>query len=658
MTAPQLDRPRFYEQQYLGSSDLTAVVDYSRVRLARHVLGGHTWGIAMGLDLVAKDSPTAPGTKDVLIQPGFAWDGFGRPIVLLAPCRLAAAMFQDILFDPAVPNGTSVPVWLRYDESLTGEPASGYDACDVESQFSRVEESYRVEVGARSADRQRAKLDVAGRAIDATAALSTFDATRGALWDASVPQQNFPEDGTTGDWLVPIGMVHWQPDADPSIPGQLSLTPAEAIPSEQFRRYAGVVAGAVFAMGSNTRFRRREVAPSTDWSTDLVWIEGALRVQGGARLFGCALDFLTTAGQDAGVPLRISRPQQLNALGGQDLVVQIGSKASDPNRLLVGPSGAGNERLIVFADGKVGVGSPTPTKSALTVRGRDTAEELLGFESAAGTLTWHINQKLSGANPPGLNFAETAVADGRLFLQKGGRVGVNATDPTNVLDVRGALGIRQEQLHISGGTPSGWSSVSFNAHHNAINTDWVIPDPTRTAVTIEMDDTAGFPRFEVWATTSGDMTKSGWRQRLAVNGETGDVYLAHNGGSVGIGTNAPTAKLDVRGSVKLGAIGNLYAPGCLDDLRFIAGHVGSDGSIQFGSGFIVGRNATGNYTVTYMVQFSGIPVVLATPYDPGGSDNTISIVDSTRFSFTIDIRDTNQDTDEDDDFNFVVFGTK
>ncbi len=139
--------------------------------------------------------------------------------------------------------------------------------------------------------------------------------------------------------------------------------------------------------------------------------------------------------------------------------------------------------------------------------------------------------------------AETNVADFRLFLQSGGNVGVGTQTPTSRLHVDDILGIRQKYLYLSG--DQGWSSLTYNAHHDAANQNWVFPDAAHTAVTVEMDDSTGTPRFEVWSTTLA--AKSSWVQRLAVNGNTGDVYLAHHGGNVGIGTTTPTGKLSVVG---------------------------------------------------------------------------------------------------------------
>ena len=85
MAVAQDDRPQFFQDQYLGPEDLAAAVEYSRIHQARHSLGAHTWGIAIGLQLLEKPSAAGNNQVDVFIQPGYAWDGFGRPLVALVP---------------------------------------------------------------------------------------------------------------------------------------------------------------------------------------------------------------------------------------------------------------------------------------------------------------------------------------------------------------------------------------------------------------------------------------------------------------------------------------------------------------------------------------------------------------------------------------------
>jgi hypothetical protein len=118
-----------------------------------------------------------------------------------------------------------------------------------------------------------------------------------------------------------------------------------------------------------------------------------------------------------------------------------------------------NNNLTV--NGNVGIGTAKP-RNPLGIRAIGISEELISFEDPAGNTRWHINQNL-GSNKPGLNFVETSVADGRLFIQAGGNVGIGTTSPGAKLDISGGdvrwgnnsrLGIDQGGSIELGGTSS------------------------------------------------------------------------------------------------------------------------------------------------------------------------------------------------------------
>ena len=129
-----------------------------------------------------------------------------------------------------------------------------------------------------------------------------------------------------------------------------------------------------------------------------------------------------------------------------------------------------------------------------------------------------------------------------------GKVGIGTATPTNPLHVNGTTGIRQDSLYLSGGV--GGSSFTYNAHRNDANTDWVFPDPTHAAVTLEMDDWNGTPRFQMWNTTPGNPT--GWVQRFAIDGNSGNVLMGQSGGNVGIGTTSPNNQLALTSQASFG----------------------------------------------------------------------------------------------------------
>jgi hypothetical protein len=125
--------------------------------------------------------------------------------------------------------------------------------------------------------------------------------------------------------------------------------------------------------------------------------------------------------------------------------------------------------------------------------------------------------------------------------------------------------------------------------------------------------TAGSPDMTLAnARPSGDIVLWAAGERLRVD----------SGGNVGIGTSTPASRLEVRGDVRLGSVGELFATSSSENLRIVRGKVSSTGVTLLGSGFTSTRTGTGAYTITFN---TGFPAVGGTP------DITVSAESSSTF---------------------------
>ncbi len=484
----ELERPQYYEGEYLSADDLAAIVRYARTAQARHALGAHTWGIAFGLDLVER--PLAGDDAEMVLTPGIAWDGCARPLVVLAPQRLALDLFADLQDDTA-PAGVPVEVWLAYRELPASPPGVGF-SCPEDDLHARIVESYRLEVRPSPVADYHA-VTVASRPVEATKALSTFDTSRKPLFDESVPSQTFP-DTDRQRWPIFIGIVRWRKDTGQ--PGRLiTRIDADRNRTRASRRYLGVVAETVFAADGVLRLRDRSndssdpvvnfrppvvsAPPGTTPINDLVWCEGHLRVVGDARLQGGQLDYRVTGGGDGGVPMFLRR-----------------TTAAGPP-------------LKVSLDAFIGPPPPVPPNAQSR------------FSVSTG----------DPANPTE-----------RLTVVSDGRAGVNEPDPTNTLHVTGPTGIRYASGYITGDQGAAWTAVAFNAFKPS-GGSWVNPDLTHNAAALVLDDGGGVPGLSVQ--TSGAVDPPVWKVHVRIKGDTGNV---------GVGTVAPMGRLHVASDTHLNAI--------------------------------------------------------------------------------------------------------
>lgn len=128
--------------------------------------------------------------------------------------------------------------------------------------------------------------------------------------------------------------------------------------------------------------------------------------------------------------------------------------------------------------------------------------------------------------------------------------------------------------------------------------------------------------------------------------------------NVGIGTDAPLARLDVRGEIRFGGSGEQRpVSSSHEQLRLVRGRVLSTGAVAEGSGFVVARTPgapVGDYTITFSPSFSDDATVTATAF---GSIARASINAVAPGSFRIQMfSGTNVLTDA--TFNFIAVGPR
>jgi hypothetical protein len=206
-------------------------------------------------------------------------------------------------------------------------------------------------------------------------------------------------------------------------------------------------------------------------------------------------------------------------------------------------------RLSITNGGGVGIGTQAP-EAALHVNGDIRwANSIIGSDQG-GSIELGGRTGMPGAGgTPYIDFHFGSAAqdfNARIVNDADGQLSV--TNPPNTQSIT----FRQNMLCVSGGV--GGSSISYNARRDPAN-NWAFLDSQRPGVTLEMDDTPGYARFEVWTQTiarsiintagpggiiiphPGPPVISGWQRRMSINGNTGettfDGKVNFNGGKQG-----------------------------------------------------------------------------------------------------------------------------
>lgn len=735
MATISAERPQFFEGQYLGADDLDAIVDYLRTSNARQNLGQHTWGIAVGLELVSQ--PISDTAVEYYVQPGVAVDGYGRIIVVYAPTRIEADDFVGI-------GSGNVDVWIRYDESEFSATRPGFNVCSATDEYARISESFKIVVGNKPSvlDRQSGVTVNDTLLVDARDALLSVNPEAPLLCDASVPHQQLPVEDETSHWLVRLGHVKWSSASNSFLPlvdpaerdalenGSGTKTPDQVYESlmagRTKRRLIGVVAESLFAAEDLIRLRQRTAEPDPATTNDavceilqvqsadlffcegrlkpkeLVWLEGNVRVKGDTRLLNGRLEFRDKEGRDyvdrtvAGVAMSPIVPALLqrsdgNSKGGTDLQVLLGKSTNGSNRFTIGNitfsgtdlcnlSVASENGVVIQDNGRVGVGTTNPDTvltAPLTVRSlQETITENEGtdeeitydiyrlqvYEAEDGTAQWQIDlNDTEGSARKSLNITETGLSRSRFFLQTGGNIGigtetpseqvhVRGDDPALFIDINSTSGLHNAELQFGsdGATEAGifWSKSAQKLfiHHGGVNS--LVANGARLGVgtdspltsmhiatgnDVNLTDSAGYLLLGdanglnlVLDNNEIQARDNGVAAQLHLQVEGGDFSVHWNdpsefrirdNGDVGVGTNAPTAKLDVRGDIKMGSAGDLFAVAGTENLRTVVGRVSVSGGIEQGHGFSVVKGGNGDYTINFSPAFASHPVVVVSMYN-------------------------------------------
>ena len=411
-------RPSFTNGQYIGADDLNAAVVYSRDETRRLSLSGRTWGIGGGLALV--EIPDATGAIQMWIEPGMAWDGYGRPIVLASPVPVTADLLADLQ------SGNQI-IWLYYQSVRTAGAARIPGVRRRRPGHPHDRDVRRLRRRSHSAAASGGVIVNGVTIADPREMLIAVDQTADVVLDGTVPYQAFPADNVP--WLVPVGIVSYVAGTPGSFNARSNVQLAL---NRCVRRYINTVAESVLAADGVLRLRDRQsdriaanstaidkaesaaAIQTTDIEVDphnairmigeeLVWVEGDMRVLGDARLWGTKLELRDTTGAPAGgAPEYIQRNGTLNAKGGQDLDFVFGAKSGTP----------GQDRMVF---GTVdGLGTVYPD-----VVFRTNSRVSIGTDAIDNYSTLANNLVIASTADTGISIVSNAANTGNIFFATG-----------------------------------------------------------------------------------------------------------------------------------------------------------------------------------------------------------------------------------------------
>jgi hypothetical protein len=499
MAIPVIERVNYFERQYLSWKDLKLDQNYHMEMRRRQELSQHLWGIVFGLQIL-QDKVSG----EWALQPGMAVDAYGREVYVPAVEALDTSAIANYLAGQGLP--ALVKVWLAYDPEKSTPPAPGWQVCGAGTQYTRVDEGFQIlyknvqDVFPKGDDPSTwppVYLDLPDdpKANPWPVYLGTV------IWD--VDPSNPPNpiitnvvspdpadkrarryiDIVAAEILGPVNRIKMK-SADLSAPDPLPSDPTKP-------GYAGI---AVEILGSLTVDRNATTDVLITKSGHLVTAspDGGLYLDSGppsaTNKAGVWFVSDTTLGDDSASTnlMRLTdkgnlgignfSPVSLLEIAGDIAIDQMpaaGPKVLPAGGTMVWNDGTYlrlNENLdnsqlvaavhtpVLLASQFIGASTTTPDRP-LTVQGTGPNQELVSFQDPGGITRWHMNEHLNGVSA--LNFVETGVADGRLFLQAGGNTGIGTVTPRARLDVAGSAWFSNRigafNFDPDNGYPFGWA---------------------------------------------------------------------------------------------------------------------------------------------------------------------------------------------------------
>jgi hypothetical protein len=411
MPGDVIERPNYYQYQFVGAADFRDEQVYHRDAVRRHELGPHTRGIFAGLDIVEQPRTADPPFVDVFVMPGIAGDGFGRHIVVFEPTQVDPVMFN--MFG----NDQHRELWIAFDEIQQSPATGGFAPCADGQSFSRTEETFRFVAGPSTPSHD--DVIVGGKSALPPAAAGPNDPVLPD--DESVAYQALPEPGESARWLIRLGSVHWDGTVQKFRPVS---GPDRLI---EGRVWAGLIGASLLAPTGALRIAPRFEGTAYDPDAqDFARIEGRLRVDGSVIakkdvfLHGGKLSFQSSAGLDDQVPLWIQRLAPSGGGTGADLRIHIGDQNDGLGRLTIGsgkpPPTPGTEAVVLAVrnDGMVDIPPPTgrlrfgsKTRQMIDLWAPDDktpgpygigVQASAGYFRTGGDFYWFLNGKHDDAN--------------------------------------------------------------------------------------------------------------------------------------------------------------------------------------------------------------------------------------------------------------------